>query len=253
MVRRRAGRPASSGRRGPTPRSGCEARAREAPQKNAHTPGRPLNAASQSPKRPDTYLQEEDLHGAAVLCELAYRSHFSADELRRHAAAVRDAAALSRCELGEVSGHTAGAQRCGDGRGLRGPAAAAAAVAVVPGRVHRAMTRGPCARAGDATPWRNPPRRHAASLLPALPPPQVPREPRAQCCVCGFPGHQAAGRLGRQPTRAPHAAVAAGRGRRVAGARRAAFAQASGLGIRGHVADGSRRLRRLPCAACLRR
>ncbi|GBF91817.1 hypothetical protein Rsub_04922 [Raphidocelis subcapitata] len=54
---------------------------------------------------------EEDLHCAAVLCELAYRSHAPADELRRQAAAVCDAVALSRCELGEVSKHAAGDQR----------------------------------------------------------------------------------------------------------------------------------------------
>ncbi len=52
----------------------------------------------------------QDLQSAALLCEAAYRTHFSDDELHGHMAAVRSL--LSQAEVGDMTVHTAGDQRC---------------------------------------------------------------------------------------------------------------------------------------------
>lgn len=52
---------------------------------------------------------KQDLQSAALLCEAAYRTHFSAGELRGHLDGVR--ALLSEADVGDLEVHTAGDQR----------------------------------------------------------------------------------------------------------------------------------------------
>ena len=163
----------------------------------------PFDAAQPPPR-------EQDLQSAALLCEAAYRTHFSDDELQGHMASV--CALLSQAAVDDVSVHTAGDQRYVHGSHV--PRIAAWSKFQGSGAARACVRAAAAPRPGlSSRPSSKPPRPHPpcppgpACLRPPLL--QVRRQPRPQRGVRRVSGHEAPGRLGGEPARAPRAAVGA--------------------------------------------